>query len=284
MEGFLKSGCILPICGCIALSAMYVLSLYVWQNPHLRNDPAVIKKKFFSVFVTSVLSPFAIYIFSSSDLPSKHSIFDLLGLRYSGLFMAATVPLILTMVLFLGPLSMQSQTDNWDLYSEPMYWIDSCKDLIWLRDHVVAPFSEELTFRACMLPLLVQCFRPQSAVFICPLFFGIAHFHHVIGQVKNGRRLKSAILLSGFQFLFTTIFGAYSAFLFLRTGHVIAPFLAHAFCNHIGFPNFREIGTYEEPKRSITFTLCVVGLISWCCLLSPLTNPLWYKNNIYWRV
>jgi hypothetical protein len=31
-------------------------------------------------------------------------------------------------------------------------------DLIWLRNHVVAPLSEEITCTACMLPLLLQCF------------------------------------------------------------------------------------------------------------------------------
>lgn len=45
-------------------------------------------------------------------------------------------------------------------------------DLIWLRNYVVAPISEEFTFRACIIPLLLQCFQPMTAVFICPVFFG----------------------------------------------------------------------------------------------------------------
>ncbi|KAJ4437554.1 hypothetical protein ANN_17699 [Periplaneta americana] len=57
---------------------------------------------------------------------------------------------------------------------EPMYWMSNLTNLIWLRNHVVAPLSEEFTFRACMLPLLLQCFRPMTAVFVCPLFFGVA--------------------------------------------------------------------------------------------------------------
>jgi len=54
-----------------------------------------------------------------------------------------------------------------------MYWMSNLTNLIWLRNHVVAPLSEEFTFRACMLPLLLQCFRPMTAVFVCPLFFGV---------------------------------------------------------------------------------------------------------------
>lgn len=283
MDTVVKGVCLLPILGCCILSAMYVLSLYVWQNTHLRNHPSIIKKRSLSVFVTALISPVIIYLFGSPEMVYKHSMLDLLGFRIEGLFMACTVPLILTMILFLGPLTMQSHSDNWQLYAEPMYWLNNCRDLVWLRDHVVAPFSEELTFRACMLPLLMDCLQPQDSVFICPLFFGFAHFHHVVGRVKNGYKLKSAVLLSVFQFLYTTMFGAYSALLFLRTGHFVAPFLAHAFCNHMGFPNFREVFAYDEPKRSITLFLCIVGLLAWCYLLEPLTNPLWYQNTLYWK-
>ncbi|KAL1110204.1 hypothetical protein AAG570_008281 [Ranatra chinensis] len=188
------------------------------------------------------------------------------------------------MVLFLGPIAMQFQSDFLDLYSEPKYWISNFRNLIWLRNYIIAPFSEELTFRACMLPLLIQCFRPQAAIFICPLFFGIAHLHHIIGCIKEGMNVKTALLVSGFQFTYTTIFGAYSAFLFLRTGHFVASLFAHTFCNYMGFPQFVELYGYSEPKRTIIVVLCLVGFVLWCVLLSPLTTPSWYKNHLFWKV
>lgn len=77
-----------------------------------------------------------------------------------------------------------------------MYWIGNARTLIWWRNLVVAPLSEEWTFRACMLPLLLQCFSPTTAIFICPLFFGVAHFHHVVERTKVGMELKSAVILS----------------------------------------------------------------------------------------
>lgn len=43
----------------------------------------------------------------------------------------------------------------------------------WLRNQVVAPLTEELVFRACMLPMLVPCAGPSTAIFTCPLFFGV---------------------------------------------------------------------------------------------------------------
>ena len=36
------------------------------------------------------------------------------------------------------------------------YWRRSIRDWKWWRNHVVAPFSEEFTFRACMLPMLLR--------------------------------------------------------------------------------------------------------------------------------
>ncbi|XP_073999411.1 ras converting CAAX endopeptidase Sras [Rhodnius prolixus] len=281
------SNCAYSILGCGALSLTYVSSLYVWKTTsrYHRDHPSTVKRRFLSVLLVALVSPLFVLSFSCSRYgnESQYNLWELLGLRTAGLLMACTVPLMLTMILFLGPLAIQKQSGTWMLYSEPMYWINNLKNIHWLRDHIVAPLSEELTFRACMIPLLVSCFRPHNAVFICPVFFGVAHIHHIYERLKSGFDLKSALLLSGFQVLYTTIFGAYSAYLFLRTGHFVAPFIVHAFCNHMGFPDFSEVIKYNEPKRTLTLGICVVGLISWCLLLTPLTNPSWYSNNIYWK-
>lgn len=111
-----------------------------------------------------------------------------MGLRTEGIIPAIFMPLFLTMILFLGPLAMKISTGllkvyigtfcyfisyHFSLISEPSHWKSNLQDLMWLRAHVVAPLSEEFTFRSCMLPLLLQCFAPMTAVFICPLFFGV---------------------------------------------------------------------------------------------------------------
>lgn len=62
---------------------------------------------------------------------------------------------------------------NFCLFLEPMFWLNYCQNLLWLRNHVVAPLSEEFTFRACMMPLLLQSFSPMTSIFITPLFFGV---------------------------------------------------------------------------------------------------------------
>lgn len=78
-----------------------------------------------------------------------------------------------------------------------MYWVNSFQNILWLRNHVIAPLSEEFTFRACMLPLLLQSFEPWSAVLITPLFFGVAHLHHMIERLRTGMELKSVLIVSG---------------------------------------------------------------------------------------
>lgn len=82
------------------------------------------------------------------------------------------------------------------MFLEPTYWLGRLETLVWWRNQVVAPLSEEWTFRACMLPLLLQCFSQTTAIFICPLFFGVAHFHHLVENTRRGVDLKIALLRS----------------------------------------------------------------------------------------
>lgn len=46
----------------------------------------------------------------------------------------------------------------------------------------------------------------------------------------------AALLRSVFQFTYTTMFGWYATFVYLRTGSLLAVILAHTFCNWCGLP------------------------------------------------
>lgn len=183
-----------------------------------------------------------------------------------------------------------------------MNWIDNFKNILWLRNHIVAPLSEEFTFRACMMPLLLQSFQPITAVLLTPMFFGVAHLHHMIERLRSGMELKTALVISGkfllfhlcysnkknhcfilvFQLVYTGIFGMYSAFLFAKTGHFIAPFIVHAFCNHMGFPDIQDLINQPDKKKHLFIGFYVLGLISWIVLLPIVTEPKWYHNELYW--
>ncbi|GLV40539.1 severas [Carabus blaptoides fortunei] len=276
--------CAFSVGTCFVLSVLYVASFYVWNSQHNRNHPSTIKKRFFSVFVMMFVSPIFLNIALNENIKEKALLWEVMGLRTPCIIPATILPLVLTMVLFLGPISMQANSGILKLHSQPVFWLNNLRDLIWWRNHVVAPLSEEFTFRACMLPALLQCFQPITAVFICPLFFGVAHFHHMAERINSGLDLKTALIISCFQFFYTTLFGAYSAYLFARTGHMMAPFIAHAFCNHMGFPDFTELRAYQGIKRTFIASLFVLGLVLWCLLLNPLTDPRWYANELFWKV
>ena len=81
-----------------------------------------------------------------------------------------------------------------------------------------------------MMPILLGSYSKTGAVIMSPLFFGIAHFHHMIERIRRGQDVKTAFFISSFQFAYTTVFGMYSAFLFIRTGHLASCVIVHGFC------------------------------------------------------
>ncbi|GJQ79269.1 hypothetical protein Trydic_g5512 [Trypoxylus dichotomus] len=273
--------CLLAIGTCFVLSTIFVSSLYVWNSHYDRDHASTIKKRFLSVFVVMLISPAFVYFAINKDTLKMKTLWQVLGLRTEGLFQAVFIPLLLTIVLFTGPIYMQVRSGLFSAYTDPNYWSSNVKNLIWLRNHVVAPLAEEFTYRSCMLPILLQCFTPLAAVFICPLFFGAGHFHHVIENMKKGMKFKHAILMSCFHCFYTTIFGIYSAYLLLRTGHFASAFIVHAFCNHMGFPEFHELMNYGKKQQIIASLMFVTGFVLWCFLLNPLTEPVLFHNHLH---
>ncbi len=61
-------------------------------------------------------------------------------------------------------------------------------------------------------------------------------------------------------------------FLFLRTGHFIAPLAAHVFCNWIGFPDFPRILRHPSARLALA-----VGIVAFTLALHPLTRPIVYS-------
>jgi prenyl protein peptidase len=101
-----------------------------------------------------------------------------------------------------------------------------------------------------MLPILLGYYTTSGAVIMSPFFFGIAHFHHMIERIRRGQDIQTAFFISSFQFAYTTIFGMYSALLFVRTGHLASCVVVHGFCNFMGFPDLVEL-VHQEPKKRL---------------------------------
>uniref|UniRef100_A0A3Q2ZZS6 CAAX prenyl protease 2 n=1 Tax=Kryptolebias marmoratus TaxID=37003 RepID=A0A3Q2ZZS6_KRYMA len=253
--------CWLSVLSCLLLACSYVGSLYVWKSDLPRDHPTVIKRRFTSVLIVSGLSPLFVWAWREfTGIRTNPSLLALMGIRFEGLIPAVVLPLLLTMVLFLGPLMQLaidcpwSFTDGIRVAIDPCFWMLCLSDMRWLRNQVVAPLTEELVFRACMLPMLVPCAGPSTAIFTCPLFFGVAHFHHIIELLRFRQGTLSGILLSA--------------------GHLMGPVLCHSFCNYMGFPAIST--ALEHPQRLTVLSSYLLGVLLFFIFLFPFTDPSFY--------
>lgn len=92
-----------------------------------------------------------------------------------------------------------------------------------------------------VIPLhILAHYSGKQIIFLTPLYFGIAHVHHLyeFRLTHPHTPMLLAIARSLFQFTYTSLFGFFAAFLFLRTGNVLSLILAHSFCNWMGLPRF----------------------------------------------
>ncbi|XP_059565961.1 CAAX prenyl protease 2 isoform X2 [Myotis daubentonii] len=255
--------CWVSVFSCLSLACSYVGSLYVWKSELPRDHPAVIKRRFTSVLVVSSLSPLCVLLWRElTGIQPGTPLLTLMGFRLEGIFPAALLPLLLTMILFLGPLMQLSMdcprdlADGLKVVLAPRSWARCLMDMRWLRNQVIAPLTEELVFRACMLPMLAPCTGLGPAVFTCPLFFGVAHFHHIFEQLRFRQSSVGSI--------------------FLSAGHLIGPVLCHSFCNYMGFP--AVCAALEHPQRRPLLAGYALGVGLFLLLLQPLTDPKLYGS------
>ncbi|CAK4113796.1 unnamed protein product [Aphanomyces euteiches] len=153
----------------------------------------------------------------------------------------------------------------------------------WHLDGDKGPLTEEFAFRSCMLPLLLDGgWSISTTIFASPLAFGVAHVHHFIDHIRSGRSFKTSLAIVVFQFLYTTVFGIYASFIFLRTGHFFAVFGVHAFCNLMGFPDVSFLST-EHPLHAhqvAILSMYIVGIFAFSALLFALTSV--SPPSIFW--
>ncbi|KAG8146698.1 hypothetical protein E2320_013808 [Naja naja] len=168
--------CWASLFSCLGLACSYVGSLYVWKSHLPRDHPAVIKRRFTSVLVVSTFSPLFIWVWKEvTGIKPDASLLTLMGFRLEGILPATLLPLLLTVILFLGPLIQLSMDCPWDMVDglrvafDPRFWVLCLTDMRWLRNQVIAPFTEELVFRACMVPMLVPCTGVGLAIVTVPV-------------------------------------------------------------------------------------------------------------------
>ncbi len=255
---------------CSLLSIIFVFSLYVVHPRLPRSDPLTVRRRIESITFVCLLAPIALYLLlSQSEAIPLVSFGNLLGIKWTGLFAAVCYPPLLVLLLYLGPI-VQSLMEGGGLFDH----VKGQRNDIMLRNYLFAPVAEEFIFRACMLLVLRPALSDTLAIFICPLFFGIAHIHHVIDWyiVNDGSSFKQACLTVVVQAGYTSLFGLFSGFLFVRTGHLVSLVLCHTLCNLMGLPPIEA--ALQQPKILFMY---LVGIVTFSSFLFPMTSPSLYK-------
>lgn len=231
------------------ISGAFVLSLYLVPSRHGRDHPTTAMQRVIAVTSVTLLSPVVLYAVSHPAVDGE-CLWELIGFKFP-FFQSVGVSLALSATLFAGPL-LQQCLHGFDIPD---------LDILFVRNLIAAPIAEEVVFRGCLVPLLLPCFGTK-AIFIAPLFFGVAHLHHYFSGIP--------FPVVAFQFLYTSVFGAFSAALFVRTGTILGPIVSHAFCNFMGFPAFGEAAS--SPHRWLLLGTYVGGLVAFGMLFMPLTG------------
>ncbi|KAL4451170.1 hypothetical protein ABPG77_009242 [Micractinium sp. CCAP 211/92] len=222
---------------------------------------------------------------ASDETKAPASLAAALGLRTPGLAAAAILPLVLTMLLFAGPLlalalsrpagssgSARSAAHSSSLWAQRIVHVSFAHAL---RNWVAAPLLEEFLFRGCLLSyLLAAGASPGRCIALSPALFAACHLHHLHELVRyQGVAPSDALREVAPQFAYTWLFGSLAAFYFIRSRHLVAVVLPHAFCNLVGPP------ALPAQHRQAVAATTLAGAAAFFCLLRPLTEPSLFSNG-----
>ncbi|KAI8643627.1 CAAX protease self-immunity-domain-containing protein [Parasitella parasitica] len=276
---------------CIGFTLIYVTGFYIFKTPGNRNDPRVILARMKAVAVASFVSASVVwYLLQASE--AKESAVSALGVKQQPLETCCLKPLLLTGMLFLGPLSVMyfDQELPFQIYFSFEQDVKmNLMSLLGQRNYVVAPLTEEFVFRACIIAVLHQAnYSKNYLIFISPLYFGIAHLHHALDNYnKLGRTrqaFQQALFSSLFQFAYTTIFGWYASYLFIRIGSLWPPVFCHSFCNVMGFPDLGGNHHRSTVQKLIIYSCFPLGIVLFVYNFCTLTQPSSAAGgSMYWK-
>ncbi|KAI1304293.1 CaaX protease [Xylaria venustula] len=229
----------------VIYTLIYVVPFYLSSTTRpsrtlSRDAPSVVRARITSVSLTCVVCSLITFaILTSQGRATYGEALHSLGYWPLGLA-GAGKSLLLTAILFSGPLYETLVVDGaWRQWLS-LYPVSSLfHDYIRWRNIIAGPFTEEVLFRSASVPLmLVAQTSVTRTVFLSPVIFGLAHFHHFyeFRITHPNEPVVTGLLRSLVQFSYTSLFGAYATFLFLRTGSLLAIFIVHAFCNIMGLP------------------------------------------------
>ncbi|TVY19324.1 putative CAAX prenyl protease 2 [Lachnellula arida] len=300
--------------GAVALlvlyTLVYVLPFYISRttrpSPQLSRDaPSVIKGRIASVTISCIICSLTTFVILYSVVNNGTPMQALHNLGWFPVGVEESVKAVaLTATLFLGPLFEAGIVEGgWRKWIRLRSLNATISGWIGYRNYVAGPITEEILFRSASVPLLLLSNTSNTTiVFLTPIIFGLAHVHHFYEyRITHPQTpVVGALARSFFQLAYTSMFGSYATFLYLRTGSLLAVVLAHAFCNWMGLPRFwgrvtrgtddimgAELGggkrsedgvkNAADGSLGITWTivyyiLLVAGLYGWTKMLWTLTE------------
>ncbi|KAF2428113.1 prenyl protein peptidase [Tothia fuscella] len=291
----------------VAFTTLYVLPFYLSKStrpsPSVNRDaPSVIRARTRAVTSACILTTIIdILIINQYGKSTLLETVRLLGWWPIDV-LAIGKTLLLCSILFIGPLFEAGIVEGgWRHWIRGTHVRETLSSWTGYRALVVGPVTEEIVFRSVLIPLhLLAKMSPSRIVFLSPLYFGIAHLHHLyeFRLTHPEIPLLPAVLRTVLQFTYTSLFGFFAAFVYLRTGSLYAAMAAHSFCNWNGFPRFwgkvgvqagapiglgsvkrDEDRTVATPRRDASiawtvayYSLLVIGAYGFYVELFPLTE------------
>ncbi|KAH7927647.1 Abi-domain-containing protein [Leucogyrophana mollusca] len=291
----------------VLFACCYVGSIYVSQNARLsfkpaasqarqsryersRDDPDVIKARLVSVSIATFICCAGVFAMMwhslGGNMEHPSSAFDI-TVAHLGFKLSPIYPLLVTPLLFLGPLYGRYLAEAlplqryWTFKHDVVFFFLSIRGI---RNYIMAPITEEVVFRACVLTVYQLSGASKTRmIFLSPISFGAAHIHHAWDTYNRYGRTRTAaqraVIGTLFQFAYTSMFGFYCAYLFLRTGSIIPPIVSHVFCNVMGIPQ-PGVEMSQTPNRKYAIAVAYsLGILAFVGTLGPWT---YVADSLYW--
>ncbi|ODV63734.1 CAAX prenyl protease [Ascoidea rubescens DSM 1968] len=290
-------------CLSFLIAVSYVLVLYVvprsrvaaGEPPATRNDPIAVRTRIKKVLILSLfwiaaLPVILTYFKVVHNIVHGISVLGIIpGLKYTHdafifridyvfVFMNNTAKsLLLVVILFAGPLFdyVVLQKNQFGRRTNIIrnFYLET-RNIWGFRNVIVGPFTEEIVYTSCIL----GCLYPLNKIgldvliFVTPLYFGVAHLHHGYELYSTSTYKKLFIVkVCLAQFAYTSLFGIFTNYVFLRMGNVWSCFVVHSFCNYMGFPSFKP-SSNRTSMKTVYYLLLIGGAIGFFMFLKPLTH------------
>ncbi|KAI7954988.1 hypothetical protein MJO28_005388 [Puccinia striiformis f. sp. tritici] len=271
-----------------------------------RLNPDILKARLWAVSASSVFSLFLVGLLvrMSSEHQALTSLRDTVKqtLILTGLntvHITSTTdhirlllqPLILTIILFWGVIYTELIIEPKTKDNRPQRNSKSIINIYVIRALILGPLYEEIVFRGCIIGFHLLGKDHQSSklelIFTTPFWFGFAHVHGIWESYRTLGGTRKALMIATIQtlvqFIYTTIFGWYAAFIYLRTGSVFSATLCHSFCNYMGLPPLLESMEKFPTKRILIILNYLIGLFGFGVLLWYWsTEPNLFPKSSFW--